>query len=243
MTDDRLSWPVRRQTRKGPLNEVRKFSARRTAFLIMDAWDRHWCADVNTRSTPVIQRIEAAADRLREQGVHILHVPSDCAAAYEDHPARERVRALRPVFTTPLVWYGVPFFRRLYGDPPVQLAEENGCPCRPHCEIRPVWTRQHSGISIHDGDALADDPKEIVTYLRRKGIRHIVYAGFHANICLLRRPAGIAKMSWLGYDCLLARDLTDIMYDPALPPNVDHEEARIRVFDWIERKFCATTGA
>jgi hypothetical protein len=64
--------------------------------------------------------------------------------------------------------------------------------------------------------------------------------GVHVNMCVLGRPFGIRAMTDLGFHCLLVRDLTDSMYNPAAWPHVSHEQGTELVINHIERWFCPT---
>ncbi|GIS61547.1 MAG: hypothetical protein CM1200mP2_37720 [Planctomycetaceae bacterium] len=49
--------------------------------------------------------------------------------------------------------------------------------------------------------------------------------GVHTNMCVLGRSFGIRQMVRLGFNVVLARDLTDAMYDPRDRPYVSHTRA------------------
>jgi hypothetical protein len=62
--------------------------------------------------------------------------------------------------------------------------------------------------------------------------------GVHTNMCVLGRPFGIRQMVRLGKNVVLARDLTDAMYDPRQPPYVSHARGTELVVEHIERYWC-----
>ncbi len=74
--------------------------------------------------------------------------------------------------------------------------------------------------------------------LRQRGIKHILYMGVHANMCVLGRSFGIRQMAELGFDCVLVRDLTDALYNPKMPPYVSHERGTELVVQHIEKYWC-----
>ena len=54
--------------------------------IICDMWDKHWCPDATERvaeMAPVMNRVIAKA---RENGVLIVHCPSDTMNYYKDYP-------------------------------------------------------------------------------------------------------------------------------------------------------------
>jgi hypothetical protein len=62
--------------------------------------------------------------------------------------------------------------------------------------------------------------------------------GVHTNYCILARPFGIRQMLKLGKNVVLARDLTDSLYDPREPPFVSHARGTEIVIEHIERYLC-----
>ena len=47
-------------------------------------------------------------------------------------------------------------------------------------------------------------------------------------------------MTRRGVRCILVRDLTDAMYNPAQPPNVSHSRGTELVIEHIEKYWCPT---
>jgi hypothetical protein len=45
-------------------------------------------------------------------------------------------------------------------------------------------------------------------------------------------------MTRWGIDCILVRDLTDTMYNPAMPPYVPHDTGTDLVVEHIEKYWC-----
>ena len=79
---------------------------------------------------------------------------------------------------------------------------------------------------------------EIYAYLKKEGIEWVFYAGVHANMCILNRSFGIKNMLRWGFKPVLIRDLVDIMYNPAKPPYVNHDQALKLVVEYIEKFGC-----
>src|SRR5947209_7615100 len=58
--------------------EVLRWDPTRTAIIICDMWDQHWCQGATRRVVelaPAMNRVVAAA---RDKGVLIIHAPSSC---------------------------------------------------------------------------------------------------------------------------------------------------------------------
>ncbi len=55
---------------------------------------------------------------------------------------------------------------------------------------------------------------------------------------MLGRPFGIRQMALLGKTVVLARDLTDAVYDPRQRPFVSHEQGVALLVEHVERYWC-----
>ena len=64
--------------------------------------------------------------------------------------------------------------------------------------------------------------------------------GVHTNMCVLNRTFGIKQMVRWGVAIGLVRDLTDAMYNPAMPPYVSHDAGTQLVIEYIEKFWCPT---
>jgi hypothetical protein len=62
--------------------------------------------------------------------------------------------------------------------------------------------------------------------------------GVHTNMCVLNRSFAIKQMVRWGVNIALVRDLTDTMYNPAMPPYVSHDEGTRLVVEYIEKFWC-----
>jgi nicotinamidase-related amidase len=96
------------------------------------------------------------------------------------------------------------------------------------------WTREHSAIDIIGYDGVSDNGQEIYNFCKQEGIDKIVLMGVHTNICILNRGFGARQMTKLGFAVVLARDLTDAMYDPRTRPYVSHARGTELVIEHIE---------
>ena len=104
-----------------------------------------------------------------------------------------------------------------------------------------MWTRQHAALQIDENsDFISDDGQEVYSILAHEGIEHLAILGVHTNMCVLNRSFAIKQMVRWGVDTMLCRDLTDAMYNPAMPPYVNHDEGTRLVVEYIERFWCPT---
>ncbi|WP_135548698.1 cysteine hydrolase family protein [Paenibacillus cymbidii] len=218
------------------ITEKAALTPRNTAVLISDMWDRHWSRGAQERSVQLAARINRFLHAMRGIGVHIVHAPSDTMAFYEGHPARRRL------LDTPVAAQPTP---KEYPDPPSPIDSSDGGSDTRETKEEIVWTRQTPSIDIDpDNDVVAgDEGSFIYNYLIHHSITRLLYCGVHTNMCVLNRSFGIKRMTRLGINCVLLRDLTDSMYNPAKPPYVSHEEGTRLVAEYIEKFWCPTASS
>ncbi|HQL95121.1 MAG TPA: isochorismatase family protein [Candidatus Hydrogenedentes bacterium] len=205
-----------------------EWPAAETAVIVCDMWDKHWCDFASERVGEMAPRMDEFLRRLRAAGVQIIHCPSETLGFYQDTPQCRRMRAA-PAADLPAP--------RDIQDPPLPIDDsDGGCPGEE--DFYPAWTRQHAALTIAPEDGISDNGREVYNYLRQEGIRNLLYVGVHTNMCVLNRTFGIRQMTRWGFDCALVRDLTDTMYNPAMPPKVPHDEGTELVVRHIEAYWC-----
>jgi nicotinamidase-related amidase len=216
------------------------WDANQTAVVICDMWDKHWCEGATRRGGEIAPRINELAKAVRSRGGFIVHAPSDCMKFYEGTPQRELARnAPKAQPPTPLRGWR---YLDLNCEAPLPIDDKDGgCDCQPQCKTSKAWTREHPAVEVAPGDAVSQDGQEIYNLFRQRGIRHIIYCGVHANMCVLGRTFGVRQMTDWGFDIVLARDLTDTMYNPRMAPLVPHERGTALMIDHYERYWCPTT--
>jgi hypothetical protein len=87
-------------------------------------------------------------------------------------------------------------------------------------------------------DLISDKGVEIYSYLQQQKIEQVLIMGVHTNMCVLNRSFAIKQMVRWGVEIALVRDLTDTMYNPAMPPYVNHDEGTRLVVEFIEKFWC-----
>jgi nicotinamidase-related amidase len=237
-TNDPERWAV--------LERFVEWKADETAIVITDMWDRHWCEGAAQRVAAMAPRIDAVVKAAREKGVSIIHAPSSVTDFYADHPARTRM--LRAPSAVPPAriedWYQ----RDERREAPLPIDDSDGgcdtCPAGGCDNVgERVWTRQIDTIEIAAGDGISDSGAEIYNYFRQKGIHNVILMGVHTNMCVLGRSFGLRAQRAMGLNAVLARDLTDAIYNPAMPPFVSHEEGTDLVVDHIEKYVAPTVSS
>lgn len=203
-----------------------------TAIIITDMWDRHWCRGATQRVEAIAARMEPLLEQARRRGILIIHAPSDTMSFYKGAPGRLLAESAPEV--TP------PAERRIL-DGPLPIDDSDGGCDTPGDHEHQVWTRETPLLHIAPGDIISDSGTEIYNVLRARHIDTLLYMGVHANMCILNRTFGIRQMTRWGMRCILVRDLTDAMYNPASPPHVSHAEGTELVIEFIERYWAPTT--
>jgi nicotinamidase-related amidase len=210
------------------------FSASSSALILCDMWDNHWCQGAAGRVGILARKIAPVVDAARAHGFLIIHAPSDTMQYYKDAPQRVNMLAIPPVQPpAPLA----------LADPPLPIDDTDGGCDTPNNPL-PVnyrnWTRENSAIRIGPADLISDDGRQVYSALRAHGIKTLFLAGVHANMCILNRTFAIRQMTKWGVHCILIRDLTDAMYNPARRPFVSHERGTELVIEYIEKYWAPT---
>ncbi len=65
----------------------------KTALIICDMWDQHWCKGATRRVGELAPAMNRAVKAARDRGVLIIHAPSSCMETYKNHPGRKRAQA------------------------------------------------------------------------------------------------------------------------------------------------------
>jgi nicotinamidase-related amidase len=210
-----------------------------TAIIICDMWDGHYCQSSVKRIEEIVPRMNETIGKARRLGVHVIHAPSGCMDQYETTPQRARMKAAR--YAKPPVEIAKWCYLDLKDEAPLSIDDS-----RQPCDDAEVgervrrYRRQHRGLSIQEPDGISDSGQEIYNFLEQEGVANVVLMGVHTNMCVLGRPFGIRQLTRLGKTVVLARDLTDAMYDPREAPWVSHERGTQLVIEHVERYWCPT---
>jgi nicotinamidase-related amidase len=235
----RRSSPTSGSSKARVSEQVLRWEAAQTAIIICDMWDTHTCGLSAQRVAVMAPRMNNVISAARSLGVMIIHAPSDTMKFYEGTPHRQRMQRA-PMASSP-----TPILARCPREP----VEERNFPIddtQGACDD-PIlkkwtgpypWTRQHPAIDIVGFDGVSDNGQEIYNFCKQEGIVNIALMGVHTNICILNRSFGVRQMTRLGFQVVLARDLTDAMYDPRQRPFVSHSRGTELVVEHIEANWC-----
>ena len=231
------------------------WSAEQTAVIVCDVWDYHHCLNAVRRLEEFAPRMNEVLIEARKRGATIIHSPSDCMTAYEQHPARKRAseaptaknkprdiehwcsripseeKALYPVDQSDGGEDDDPTEHAAWAAKLKELGRNPGMP----------WKRQSDLITIDDKlDFISDRGDEVWNILEQRGIKNVILVGVHCNMCVLGRPFGLRQMARNGKQVVLMRDMTDSMYNPKRWPYVDHFTGNDLVISHVERFVCPT---
>lgn len=204
----------------------------KTAVVICDMWDKHWCDEATERVVEMAPRMNELTKALRDRGVLIVHCPSETMKFYEGHPARQ-LAINAPAATVDLL----PDPKE--GPWPIEVVH-GGCVQDPQPRERRVWNRQIDLIEINDSDVITDDGDQAFNAMRERGVENLLIMGVHTNMCIIHRPFAIKAMVRRDLNVALVRDMTDSMYSPLGKPHVDHFSGTDLVLEWLEAYWCPT---
>ena len=221
------------------------WDARKTALIVCDMWDDHWCKSAARRGAEMAGPLNDVVKQARTKGVFIIHAPSSVTKFYEDTPQRKLAQAApfvrsKVLLSTNERWGTTWCWPVSAREPDLPIDDSDmGCSCAgTKCVIREAWTRQISAIEMAPGDALTDHGQETWNLLQQRGIENVILTGVHLNMCVLGRPFGIRQMIHVGKNVALMRDLTDTMYNPEKRPMVNHFEGTDLVIAHVEKYWC-----
>lgn len=199
-----------------------------TAIIICDMWDKHWCTGASNRVEILARRMEPVLEQARAKSILIIHAPSETMPFYANTPGRLLAQRASKVSPPPDI---VPTDK----EPPLPIDDSDGGCDTPGEKEHKAWQRETPLLKIEPGDVISDDGHEIYNVLRERGINTVMMMGVHANMCILNRSFGIRQLTAWGIHCILVRDLTDAMYNPASPPHVSHAAGTELVIEYIEK--------
>lgn len=223
------------------LEKKQTWDGRKSAVIVIDMWDKHWCQSASARVEQLAPRMDAFLAAARKKGMLIIHAPSSCMEPYKDHPGRQRAIKARAVADPPkdIAQWCHRIDAEGKGKYPIDQSD-GGCDCISTCKTGDPWRRQFKGLTITNEDAISDSGVEIWNLLAEQAIDQIMIVGVHTNMCVLGRPFGLRNLSRYGKKVVLVRDLTDTMYNPRSWPHVSHFEGTARIVEHIEKFVCPT---
>jgi nicotinamidase-related amidase len=187
--------------------------AREAAVVLVDVWDTHVIASHAARTAEIARtRIAPAIAAARRAGVAVIHAPSPVQARRYPQWTRYATEqdACAPAVTSwPFLQaddWPPPMFRRREGE----YAQYR----RPHPPSIPELRGERDSRRIDPSVEPEPDDFVVATgdqmhrLCRERGILHLFYAGFAANICIPFKDYAIRAFHARGYNVMLVRDCT-----------------------------------
>lgn len=213
----------------------------RTAIVVIDMWDRHWCETYTRRVANMVPRMNQALTAGRKLGMTVVFAPSDVADFYRDAPQRRAMQAV-PAAQPP----AAVAFKPLPTPGPTDHCECGPAePCRKKYK---TWSRQHPGLIIGADDLIADcnNGREMLNLCAARKLDTLIYMGVASNMCVLHRSMGLLNMKRHGLRVLVTSDLVNaisangIGADGRADRNFTPARGSAQVQQHIERHVAAT---
>ena len=221
------------------VEEKVSWDPKKTAVIICDMWNKHWCKGASERVAEMAPRMNEVVSDLRARGVLIIHAPSETMNFYTS--ATQRLMAMaapKAQSRTPVQKDGYPLGLVKEGSFPIDHSDA-GCDCESKCKVGNPWRRQIETLEIMEGDAITDND-QAYNLMRQRDIDNVIIMGVHTNMCVLNRPFAIRAMVKKGQNVMLMRDMTDTMYCHTMRPQVSHFRGTDLVIEFIEKYWCPT---
>ncbi len=213
----------------------------KTAVVIVDMWDKHWCKTYTARVGNMVPRMNRTLDAARKLGIQVVHAPSDALGPYRDSPQRKAMQAIP----------AQPLPQTIEFNPPGPPGGRDCCECGPErpCKSHGAWTGQHPDLRILAGDLIADcnNARELLNLCRHRGLDTLLYMGVASNMCLIGRSCGIINMKRHGLEAIVVGDLVEAITangcDPATKqkdPNFTPAKGSALIQRYLERHVAPT---
>ncbi len=197
-----------------------KLDPKKTAIVVIDMWDRHWCKTYTARVANLVPRMNEAVAAARKLGIQIVWAPSDVLDFYKDAPQRKAMQAI-PAHAPPA---------QIAFDPP-QAPQGDYCECGSDqpCKAKgKAWSRQNAALAIAEGDLIGDcnNGQELLNLCAERGLDTLLYMGVASNMCVCYRGFGMINLHKHGLRTIFVADLVEAImangFNPAtksLDPN------------------------
>ncbi len=204
-----------------------EYPVNRIALVLVDVWSDHFVSTHLERGRNItLERILPVADAFRSVGAAVIHAPSpDCAKRYASWT---RFAGDEEVFGRPSQprddW------------PPAEFRSRTGeyevfaQPKDPHDQVFEEIIKNRRIIpeaEPRDGDDVIVSGAQLHRLLKHRGILHLFYAGFAANMCVPFRDYGMRALKDRGYDIILIRDCTSAIEVADTSENLDLSRAAV----------------
>lgn len=218
------------RTREGgqPIQKVRSVAADEIGVVVIDMWNHHWCNTACNRVGAMVPRMNDTFETARALGLKIFWAPTGAVGGYSGTIPREKAAAVKRHDAIKLREFHL---AKSSGGLPVHCMCGSGIQCKRNYG----WDSMHPDLIVREDDYVVCGAEELFSLCKENNVTTLIYAGVHANACVLGKPAAIRSLYELGIDCLVARDLVDAFTDPNSVENILHEAGTANIVADIER--------
>ena len=201
-------------------------------MLLVDAWHYHWCRTWRSRAGSLVPRVNHSLDGARKLGMTLVFSPTNAMRDLNDSPQRKNTLALADRPLPPLA--NLP-------DPYPGAIRWGMCECGlgDDCHYTNNVNNQHPDIRMTAADFIALTQQEAYNIFKERDIAHVIYTGFATNMCLWGKPTGMKYMRQFGFDCMVARDVTEAITRYA-EESFNPTRGTLEVIEAIERDLAPT---
>jgi len=218
---------LKRDARGAARIATSRINPRKTAVFVIDAWHYHWCRTWRSRAGSLMPRFNYSLDAARKLGMTMVFSPTNATRDLHGTPQRKATLALTNHPLPPLSNLPDPYPGSLrFG-----MCE---CGMGDDCHYTNNVNNQHPDLRMGEGEFIALTQQEAYNVLKQRGITHIIYAGFATNMCMWGKPTGMKFMRQFGFECMVARDLTEAITRYA-EESFNPTRGTIEVIEMIER--------
>lgn len=191
-----------RNAQGAPSTSTKRIDPTKTAVFLIDAWHYHWCRTWRNRAGSLVPRINQSLDGARKLGMTLVFSPTNAMRDLNESPQRKNTLTLRE--------WSLPKLADL-PDPYPSSIRWGMCECGlgDDCHYTNNVNNQHPDIRMTSADYIALTQQEAYNVLKKHNIQHIIYTGFATNMCMWGKPTGMKFMRQFGFDCMVARDVTE----------------------------------
>ncbi|HUT30081.1 MAG TPA: ThuA domain-containing protein [Sedimentisphaerales bacterium] len=194
--------------------EKKQIHPAKTAIVVIDMWDRHWCRTYTARVANMVPRMNRTLEAARRLGIQVVFAPSDVVDFYKDFAQRKSMQAIAD--------YAPP--AKVAFNPPSEPKGKDCCECGPAqpCKTNSFgrWSRQHPDLKIAESDLIGDcnNERELLNFCRHRGIDTLIYMGVASNMCVLHRKFGMLNMGGYGFNIMFVSDMVQAITANGLDP-------------------------
>src|SRR4051794_15684039 len=167
--------PLTLHTRRAGDEKVVQLDPKKTAIVICDMWNQHWCKGATARVAEMAPRMNEVIKAARDRGIFIIHCPSDTMKYYEGTRQRQLAQSA-PKVSGPATlekWGSLEPERE--GALPIDDSD-GGCDDVPQCKGGNPWAHEIDTLQIADGDAVTDSA-EAYYLMQQRGITNLIIMG------------------------------------------------------------------